>query len=67
MATAGTVKWFNGEKGYGFIGLDGADDLFVHYSQIHMSGYRTLEEGQHVQFDVGPGKKGEEAQNVRIV
>ena len=67
MATAGTVKWFNGEKGYGFIARDGGDDVFVHYSAIQMPGYRTLEEGQHVEFDVGPGKKGEEAQNVRII
>jgi cold shock protein len=66
MAT-GTVKWFNGEKGYGFIEREDGDDVFVHYSAIDMPGYRTLEEGQHVEFDVGPGKKGEEAQNVRIV
>jgi len=67
MATAGTVKWFNAEKGYGFIARDDADDVFVHYSAIDMSGYRTLDEGQRVEFDVGPGKKGEEAQNVRVV
>ena len=67
MATPGMVKWFNGEKGYGFIARDGGDDVFVHYSAIQMSGYRTLEEGQHVEFDVGPGRKGEEAQNVRII
>jgi CspA family cold shock protein len=66
MAT-GTVKWFNTEKGYGFIEREDADDLFVHYSAIQMEGYRTLEEGQHVEFDVGPGTKGEEAQNVRVV
>jgi cold shock protein len=66
MAT-GTVKWFNAEKGYGFIARDDADDVFVHYSAIQASGYRTLEEGQRVEFDVGPGKKGEEAQNVRVV
>ena len=66
MAT-GTVKWFNGEKGYGFIEREDGDDVFVHYSAIDMPGYRTLEEGQHVEFDVGPDKKGEEAQNVRIV
>jgi cold shock protein len=66
MAT-GTVKWFNADKGYGFIEREDGDDLFVHYSEIQMSGYRTLEEGQRVEFDVGPGKKGEEAQNVRIV
>jgi CspA family cold shock protein len=66
MAT-GTVKWFNAEKGYGFIEREDGDDLFVHYSAIQTSGYRTLEEGQRVEFDVGPGKKGEEAQNVRMV
>ena len=63
---AGTVKWFNSEKGYGFISREEGPDVFVHYSAIQMNGYRTLEEGQHVEFDVGPGKKGEEAQNVRI-
>ena len=66
MAT-GTVKWFNPEKGYGFIEREDGDDVFVHYSAIQTSGYRTLEEGQRVEFDVGPGKKGEEAQNVRPV
>jgi CspA family cold shock protein len=63
---AGTVKWFNSEKGYGFISREEGPDVFVHYSAIQMNGYRTLEEGQQVEFDVGPGKKGEEAQNVRI-
>jgi CspA family cold shock protein len=67
MATTGVVKWFNSEKGYGFIAIDGRDDVFVHYSAIKMSGYRILEEGQRVEFDVGPGQKGEEAQNVRAV
>jgi cold shock protein len=66
MAT-GTVKWFNAEKGYGFIEREDNDDVFVHYSAIQTSGYRTLEEGQRVEFDVGPGKKGEEAQNVRPI
>jgi cold shock protein len=64
---AGTVKWFNAEKGYGFISRGEAPDVFVHYSAIQMDGYRSLEEGQRVEFDVGPGKKGEEAQNVRMV
>jgi CspA family cold shock protein len=64
---AGTVKWFNAEKGYGFISRGEAADVFVHYSAIQMDGYRSLEEGQRVEFEVGPGKKGEEAQNVRIV
>jgi cold shock protein len=67
MATTGTVKWFNAEKGFGFIARDGADDVFVHFSAIQGEGYRTLEEGQRVEFDVGPGRKGEEAQNVRVV
>ena len=66
MAT-GTVKWFNNEKGYGFIAREGGDDVFVHFSNIQSTGYRTLEEGQRVEFDVAPGRKGEEAQNVRIV
>ena len=66
--TTGTVKFFNAEKGYGFISLeDGAKDVFVHYSNISGSGYRTLEEGQKVEFDVAPGRKGDEAQNVRAV
>jgi CspA family cold shock protein len=67
MATAGTVKWFNSEKGYGFISRKAGPDVFVHYSAIQMDGYRNLEEGQHVEFEVGPAKKGEEAQNVRLV
>ncbi len=66
MAT-GTVKWFNAEKGYGFIQREGGSDLFVHYTAIEGSGYRSLEEGQKVEFDVAPGRKGEEAQNVRVV
>ena len=63
----GTVKWFNSEKGYGFISREGAADVFVHYSAIQMDGYRSLDEGQRVEFDVGPGRKGEEAQNVRAI
>ncbi len=66
MAT-GTVKWFNGEKGFGFISREGGDDLFVHFSSIQGDGYRSLEEGQRVEFDVAPGRKGEEAQNVRAI
>ena len=66
MAT-GTVKFFNSEKGYGFISRPDGDDVFVHYSNIQGSGYRSLEEGQAVEFDVAPGRKGEEAQNVRVV
>ena len=68
MATRGTVKWFNAEKGYGFISREGGDkDIFVHYSNISGNGYKTLEEGQRVEFDVAPGRKGDEAQNVRVV
>jgi len=64
----GTVKWFNAEKGFGFIAQDGGGpDVFVHYSNIQGSGYKSLEEGQRVEFDVAPGRKGEEAQNVRVV
>jgi len=66
MAT-GTVKWFNAEKGFGFIAREGGDDVFVHFSAIQGSGYRSLEEGQKVEFDTAPGRKGEEAQNVRAI
>jgi CspA family cold shock protein len=61
------VKFFNSEKGYGFISRPDGDDLFVHYSNIQGSGYRSLEEGQQVEFDIAPGRKGDEAQNVRVV
>jgi cold shock protein len=61
----GTVKFFNDQKGYGFISREQGDDVFVHFSAIQGSGFKTLQEGQRVEFDVGPGKKGEEAQNVR--
>jgi CspA family cold shock protein len=68
VVTTGTVKFFNAEKGYGFISLEGGDkDVFVHYSNIQGNGYRTLEEGQKVEFDVAPGRKGDEAQNVRAI
>ncbi len=63
----GTVKFFNEQKGYGFISREQGDDVFVHYSNIQGSGFKTLQEGQRVEFDVGPGKKGEEAQNVRPI
>jgi CspA family cold shock protein len=63
----GTVKFFNAEKGYGFISREGEKDIFVHYSNIQGNGYKTLEEGQAVEFDVAPGRKGDEAQNVRVV
>ncbi|HEY7136289.1 MAG TPA: cold-shock protein [Acidimicrobiia bacterium] len=64
MAT-GTVKWFNSEKGYGFISREDGPDVFVHFSNIQMQGYKTLEEGQRVEFEVAQGRKGDEAQNVR--
>jgi cold shock protein len=63
----GTVKFFNAEKGYGFISRNDGDDVFVHFSNISGSGYRSLEAGQQVEFDVGPGRKGDEAQNVRVI
>jgi CspA family cold shock protein len=59
------VKFFNADKGFGFISREQGDDVFVHYSNIQGSGYKSLTEGQQVEFDVAPGRKGEEAQNVR--
>jgi len=66
MAT-GTVKFFNAQKGYGFIAREGGADVFVHYSNIEGKGYRSLEEGQQVEFEIGPGRKGDEALNVKAV
>jgi cold shock protein len=66
MAT-GTVKFFNAQKGYGFISRDGGADVFVHFSNIDGAGYRSLEQGQQVEFEVGPGRKGDEALKVRVV
>ncbi|WAH38334.1 cold-shock protein [Alicyclobacillus dauci] len=60
----GIVKWFNGEKGYGFISVEGGDDVFVHYSAIEGTGFKTLDEGQRVSFDVVEGPKGPQAANV---
>jgi len=61
----GTVKWFNADKGFGFIApTDGGEDLFVHFSAIQSQGYKTLDEGQRVSFEVGQGQKGPQAQNV---
>lgn len=61
----GTVKWFNGEKGYGFIQRSSGEDVFVHYSAINSAGYRTLNEGDTVEFDVEKGPKGLQAVNVQ--
>ena len=61
----GTVKWFNADKGFGFIApSEGGDDLFVHFSEIQSQGYKTLDEGQRVSFEVGEGRKGPQAQQV---
>lgn len=63
----GTVKFFNAEKGYGFISREGGSDVFVHFSNIKAEGYRTLQEGQTVEFDIAAGRKGDEAQNVIVI
>lgn len=63
----GTVKWFNADKGFGFISQADGEDLFVHYSEIQTSGFRTLEEGATVEFEITEGKKGQQASAVTIV
>ncbi len=63
----GTVKWFNNSKGFGFIQQEGGEDVFVHYKSIVGDGYKTLEEGQKVQFTIGEGEKGPQAQDVEVV
>lgn len=60
----GIVKWFNGEKGFGFISVEGEDDVFVHFSAIQGDGFKTLEEGQKVEFEVEKGARGPQAANV---
>lgn len=69
MATRnrGTVKWFNGEKGYGFITQEDGPDLFVHYSEIQSSGFRSLNEGDAVEFEITEGKKGKQASSVTVL
>jgi CspA family cold shock protein len=66
MRNTGTVKWFNDAKGYGFIARENGDDVFVHYSAISGSGFRSLSEGQAVEFDVVDGPKGKQAANVTM-
>ena len=63
----GTVKWFNDQKGYGFIEQEGGPDVFVHHSGIEMSGFKSLKEGQNVAFEVSQGQKGPAATNVQIL
>jgi len=67
LAEQGTVKWFSNEKGFGFISREGGDDVFVHFSAIEGEGYKSLAEGQAVEFDVVDGPKGKQAANVRPV
>jgi CspA family cold shock protein len=63
----GTVKWFNDAKGFGFIAREGGPDVFVHFSAINANGFKSLQEGQQVEFEVVAGKKGDQAQNVRPI
>jgi cold shock protein len=65
--STGTVKWFNSEKGFGFITQEGGPDLFVHYSEIQANGYRSLNEGDKVEFDITDGKKGKQASAVTVI
>ena len=64
---SGSIKWFDARKGFGFIERPDCDDVFVHFSAITGSGYKRLEEGQRVEFELGPGRKGDEARNVRVL
>jgi CspA family cold shock protein len=66
LVATGVVKWFSSEKGYGFISQEGGPDVFVHFSAIQGEGYRNLEEGQTVEFEVTSGEKGPQAANVRL-
>ncbi len=67
VVAQGTVKWFNADKGYGFIAVDGGRDVFVHFSAIKMDGYRSLAEGQRVEFDIEQSDRGPQASSVRAV
>ncbi|WP_180080867.1 MULTISPECIES: cold-shock protein [unclassified Acinetobacter] len=67
IVTNGVVKWFDKSKGFGFIASDAGEDLFAHYSEIRMTGYKVLIEGQRVQFEISPGKKGRQASNIQPV
>ena len=64
---SGTVKWFDSKKGYGFIELEGSDDIFVHFSDIIAEGYKSLKDGQKVEFDIEKDEQGEKAKNVKAV
>ncbi|MBV4427420.1 cold-shock protein [Clostridium tyrobutyricum] len=64
---SGTVKWFNSEKGYGFITGEDGKDIFAHFSQINSNGYKSLDEGQKVSYDEGKGQKGPQAENISIL
>ena len=63
----GTVKWFNADKGYGFIAVDGGQDVFVHFTAIDMDGYKTLDDGARVEFEIAQGQKGPQAEKVRVI
>ena len=65
--STGTVKWFNAEKGFGFISVEGGDDVFAHFSAINLDGFKTLEEGQKVSFDIVEGARGPQAANITIL
>ena len=65
--TNGIVKWFNSEKGFGFISVEGGDDVFAHFSAINLDGFKTLEEGQKVSFDIVDGARGPQAANITVL
>ena len=65
--TNGILKWFNSEKGFGFISVEGGDDVFAHFSAINLDGFKTLEEGQKVSFDIVEGARGPQAANITIL